>query len=79
MKRAGLSISNNLAEGASRKSKLEKNQFFEIACSSAVEIDNCLSACLALHYFKKEELTTTNAALLEIFKLITGLIESNKE
>ncbi|MCW3074093.1 MAG: ribosomal protein [Flaviaesturariibacter sp.] len=79
MKRAALSISNNLVEGASRKSKLEKNRFFEVARSSAVEIDNCLTACLALQYFKIEQISAINAALLEIFKLITGLIESNRD
>ena len=30
MKRAALSVSNNLAEGSSRKTKAEKNRFFEI-------------------------------------------------
>ena len=79
MKRAGLSISNNLAEGASRKSKVEKNRFFEIARSSAVEVDNCLCACLVLKYCNEEELMPINNMLLEIFKLTTGLIESNKE
>jgi four helix bundle protein len=38
MKRAGLSISNNIAEGASRKTKPDKNRFFEIARSSVVEM-----------------------------------------
>lgn len=37
MKRAGLSISNNLAKGASRKAKGEKNRFDEISRSSVVE------------------------------------------
>ena len=79
MKRAGLSISNNLAEGASRKTKAEKNRFFEIARSSLVEIDNCLCACLILNYLREEDLQTINSLLLEIFKLTTGLIESNKQ
>lgn len=77
IKRLGLSISNNLAEGAARKSKIEKNRFFEIARSSAVEIDNCLTVCLALKHFQSEELREINGLLLEIFKLTTGLIESN--
>jgi four helix bundle protein len=79
MKRAGLSVSNNLAEGASRRTKLEKNRFFEIARSSVVEIDNSLTACIVLHYFTKEEILSINAALLEVFKLLTGLIDSNNK
>jgi four helix bundle protein len=77
MKRAGLSISNNLAEGASRKSKIEKNRFFEISRSCVVEIDNCLVNCLVLNFLTVDDLTGLNPALLEEFKLITGLMESN--
>jgi four helix bundle protein len=77
MKRAGLSVSNNLAEGASRKTRAEKNRFFEISRSSIVEIDNCLTACLALKFLRKEDLLSLNSALLENFKLISGLLESN--
>ncbi len=77
MKRAGLSISNNLAEGASRRSKAEKNRFFEISRSSIVEIGNCLTACLVLKFLSTDDITTINSALLEVFKLITGLIDSN--
>ena len=79
MKRAGVSISNNLAEGASRKSKAEKNRFYEVSRSSIVEIDNCLTACLALKFLATEDLVELNTALLEDFKLITGLIDSNIE
>ncbi len=43
-----------------------------------MEIDNCLTACIVLHYFIQEEIAVMNADLLEIFKLITGLIDSNE-
>lgn len=46
IKRAGLSVSNNLAEGASRKTKPDKKRFFEISGSSVVEVDNCLTGQL---------------------------------
>lgn len=77
MKRAALSVSNNLAEGAARKTKAEKNRFFEISRSSIVEIDNCLIACLELNFLTKEDISILISALLEEFKLITGLIDSN--
>ncbi len=79
MKKAGLSISNNLAEGASRETKAEKNRFFEIARSSTVEIDSCLTVCLVLTYFRQDELKQENNILLQTFKLITGLIDSNNK
>jgi four helix bundle protein len=56
IKRAGLSITNNLAEGASRKSKAEKNRFFEVARSSLVEIDNCMIVCIELHYLTEGDI-----------------------
>lgn len=77
IKRAGLSISNNLAEGASRRSKPEKIRFFEISRSSAVEIDNCLTAALVLHFLTEADLVELNEALPEVFRLISGLIQSN--
>jgi four helix bundle protein len=79
MKRATLSVSNNLAEGASRKSKAEKNRFFEIARFSVVEVDNCLIACVSLEFLKQEEITLLDMALEEFFKLITGLIDFNNK
>ncbi len=51
---------------------------FEIARSSVIEIDNCLTACIVLRFLTKEDIVTINASLLEVFKLITGLIDSNK-
>ncbi|WP_121352906.1 four helix bundle protein [Flavisolibacter nicotianae] len=79
MKRAGLSVSNNLAEGASRKSKAEKNRFYEVSRSSVVEIDNCLVNCLVLKFIMPDDLKEINLALLEEFKLLTGLIDSNNK
>lgn len=77
MKRAGLSVSNNIAEGASRKTKPDKKRFFEISRSSVVEIDNCITASLALSYVTKEDVVEIDKAVVELFKLISGLIDSN--
>jgi four helix bundle protein len=62
MKRAGLSVSNNLAEGASRKTKPDKKRFFEISRSSIVEIDNCGVASLTLNYLPTEDVIHVNHA-----------------
>ena len=78
MKRAAISVSNNLAEGCARKSKTKKNRFFEVARSSVVEIDNCLTACLALKYFTKQDINELDERNIELFKLISGLIDSNR-
>ncbi|HEV7332095.1 MAG TPA: four helix bundle protein [Flavisolibacter sp.] len=79
MKRAGLSVSNNIAEGAARKSKAEKARFYEVARSSLVEIDNCLVNCLELNFLTPTDLKELNPVLLEEFKLLTGLIDANNQ
>ena len=79
MKSAALSISNNISEGAARKTKKDKNHFFVMARSSAVEVDNCLIAGLALKFIRKDEITQLIEALTEVFKLISGLIDSNNK
>jgi four helix bundle protein len=79
MKRAGLSVSNNLAEGASRKTKPDKKRFFEISRSSVVEIDNCIIASLVLSNLTEKDVIQINNAIVELFKLISGLIDSNNQ
>jgi len=79
MKRAAISVSNNLAEGCARKSKIEKNRFFEIARSSVVEIDNCLVACISIKSLTKQDIMEVDERNIELFKLISGLIDSNNK
>jgi four helix bundle protein len=79
MKRAGLSVSNNIAEGASRKTRPEKKRFFEISRSSVVEVDNCITASLTLNYLTNKDVVLINNAMVELFKLISGLIDSNDQ
>jgi len=42
LRRAAVSVPSNIAEGSERKSKTEKNRYYEIARSSLVEIDTQL-------------------------------------
>ena len=39
LKRSAISTSSNIAEGAARRSKKEKQRFYEVARSSVVEVD----------------------------------------
>ncbi|MBI1342846.1 MAG: four helix bundle protein [Terrimonas sp.] len=50
MRRAALSVPNNIAEGASRKSAVERKRFYEISRSSLVELDTDIEICLLLNY-----------------------------
>lgn len=79
IKRAGISVCNNLAEGSARKSKTEKNSFFEVARSSVIEIDNLLVAFLAVKYLNEEDIKEVDRRNIELFKLISRLIDSNNK
>ena len=50
-----------------------------MARSSVVEIDNCLTACVALKYFTKLDIKELDERNIELFKLISGLIDSNNK
>ncbi len=55
MKRAAVSISSNIAEGASRFSKKERIRFYEIARSSLVELDTQLEISIKLNFIDQNE------------------------
>lgn len=76
LRRASISISSNIAEGASRNSILERKRFYEIARSSAVEIDTQLEIALLLNYIDKTELDKFEEDFIRLFKLISGLIKA---
>jgi four helix bundle protein len=77
IRRAALSISNNIAEGAARKTNAEKRRFFEISRSSLVEVDNCIEVALALQYISNINIEILITYMETIFKTLTGLINKN--
>jgi four helix bundle protein len=50
IRRAGVSICCNLAEGSARISSTDQHRFYEIAFGSAVEVVNLLIICCDLEY-----------------------------
>ena len=78
VRRATVSISNNIAEGAGRNSKKEFKQFLHIAYGSAVEVENMLILVSDLNFVKPETITPLYNDLMEIQKMLFGLIGSIK-
>ena len=74
IRRATLSVHLNIAEGASRKSSIERKRFYEISRGSLIEVDAALDIAFELGYLKKME-----EATIQTFKLISGLINSTQE
>lgn len=58
IRRSAVSISSNIAEGASRTSDKEFVRFLEIALGSAFELESQVSICRELAYISNEEYTT---------------------
>ncbi len=56
IRRAGLSVHLNIAEGASRKSEVERKRFYEISRGSIVEIDAALDIDKELKYLDNIDL-----------------------
>ncbi len=76
IRRAALSVHLNIAEGASRKSELERKRFYEIVRGSIIEIDAALDVAIELNYLDKFVIDTLGRCMLKTFKTLTGLIAS---
>jgi four helix bundle protein len=77
LKKAGISISSNIAEGFGRRSSKEKQQFYLIAYGSALEIETQLYIANELKFVSQKGFTEAEAALLEIIKMLNKLAYPN--
>ena len=76
MRRASTSIVLNISEGSSRKSKIERNRFYEIARGSIIEIDSCCEIILEEKYLEQEDLTVLGKNIKTTFILLSKLMNS---
>lgn len=76
VRRAAISVCSNIAEGAARISKNEKKRFYEIARSSAVEIDTQFEIAIILEYYKKGQMKEMEQYLESIFRILSKLISN---
>src|ERR1700730_4729212 len=67
IKRSALSVILNIAEGASRKSQVERKRFFQISRSSVIEIDAAAEATIDLGYLNEDDLTSLGIFLNKTF------------
>ena len=74
--RAVDSIALNISEGSSRKSKTERNRYYEIARGSIIEIDSCCEITVEENYLKIEELTELGKNIKTTFILLSKLMNS---
>jgi four helix bundle protein len=74
IKRATLSISNNIAEGFERTSTKETIRFLVIANSSASEVKNMIIAAYSLNFIDQIEYTSLFESCIKTQKLTKGFI-----
>ena len=75
VRRAALSVHLNIAEGASRKSVIERKRFYEIARGSLIEIDAALDIAVKLSYLETFDYNFLGESIVKCFKLLSGMIE----
>jgi four helix bundle protein len=78
IRRAAVSIPSNIAEGATRKSKLEFKQFLYVALSSAAELETQIIISKNLEYFNDAQSQQILEDLNCISKMLQGLIKTIK-
>ncbi len=74
LRRAAVSVSSNIAEGAARTSAKEKKRFYEISRSSLVEIDTQLEISLLMKYINTEQVKELEKMNESIFKILSKMI-----
>lgn len=73
IRRATVSISSNISEGASRKSKIERSRFYEIARSSLVEVDTQIEICLILNFLTESDIQKLENLANEVFAMLSSM------
>lgn len=78
IKRASVSISNNIAEGFDRNSNADFSRFLYIALSSNSEVRSMLYLSTSLNFLNEKESSGLIDKTNEISKMLHGLIKSIK-
>lgn len=73
LRRAVVSVSANIAEGAGRNSKGDYCRFLDIATGSLHEVESILAVAYSLEYISREKLSETKERTSAIGKMLGAL------
>lgn len=76
IRRAAISIMNNIAEGFERKSNKEFKQFLYIAKGSCGEVRSMIALALDLGYINRQEYDRAYNLAIEISRMLSGFIKT---
>lgn len=76
IRRAAISIPSNIAEGNSRRSKPDYLQFLKISRGSCAEVETHLVISKNLKFLNENEYLKLNERIIEISKMLNGLINA---
>ncbi|MDH5607559.1 MAG: four helix bundle protein [Anaerolineae bacterium] len=74
LRRAAVSIPSNIAEGQAREHSGEFRRFLYITLGSLAEVDTQLEIAVQLRYVEKDIITEITNLILELRKMLFGLI-----
>lgn len=78
IRRASVSVPSNIAEGNSRRSKPDYVQFLKISRGSCAEVETQLIISKNLNFLNEMDYLKLNEDIIEISKMLNGLINSLK-
>lgn len=76
MRRCSISVSSNIAEGFSRFTSKDKQQFYSIAKGSLTELQNQLLFSKDINYLSLEDFDKAITLTYDVSRLITGIMRS---
>jgi four helix bundle protein len=78
LRRASVSITSNIAEGFSRSTYADKARFYAISLGSVTEVQNQFMISRDLGFITKTDYNYISSTLVELHKIINGLIKKSK-
>ena len=79
IRRAAISIPSNIAEGQARRQKPVFIHFLSISRGSLAELDTLLLAATRLDYIEAPELEPAQVLMVEVRRLLQGLLQKLQE
>ena len=76
MRRAAVSVTSNIVEGFTRRSKKEKQQFYSIARGSLVELESQLFIARDISYITMKDFEEIHAQIHVAQRLLSAFVQS---